>query len=472
MTKAFAWFLAVRYLLSRWVNVLGTVGIAVAVWALIVVIAVFSGFIAEIRDHIRGATADLVLTDLAEGASFSAIRPVLEGDDEVAATAPRLLHYALLYPRGQARRAVMYASATGTGPMQFDFVTVIGVDPEREAKTSRFESWLHRVADVDPRLAVPSFEHPFEVPERLYRLARLRAGLPPLPPGSVLSTPPGLLPSLHQITHGVGALPATLVDVLSARFVRSGDEEKVKKIKVTHVVDGAYETRYRAFDDACVFMHIDEVRGMLGEPKALPTSIDLVSEVAIRVHDEADLSGVQERLSQRLHEAGVTGTLLTWEQQNAQFLSAVNHERAMMKIVLFAVMLVAAFLVYATLHMMVTQKTKDIGILTSLGATPSGIAAIFVQCGLAIAVVGCTVGTIAGMLSAYYLNDFNGWLRAHTGLEIFPTDIYDLDRIPYRIEGHWVAQVLAATLLLSLLVAWLPARRAARRDPVKALSYE
>ena len=162
----------------------------------------------------------------------------------------------------------------------------------------------------------------------------------------------------------------------------------------------------------------------------------------------------------------------TWEEQNEVFLGAVDHERALMKIVLFCVMLVAAFLIYATLHMMVMQKVKDIGVLTSLGAAPRGNATIFLICGTVVAGVGCTLGAGLGLLSAHYLNDVNDWFRTNFNLELFPTDLYDLDRIPYRIDVDWVSQVLGAAFLLSLLVAYFPARRAARMDPVQALSYE
>ena len=164
--------------------------------------------------------------------------------------------------------------------------------------------------------------------------------------------------------------------------------------------------------------------------------------------------------------------MLTWEEQNSVFLGAVDHERAMMKIVLFAVMLVAGFLIYATLHMMVTQKIKDIGILTSLGAAPRGIQAIFLVCGAVVAFIGCTAGAVLGFLSAHYLNDVNDWFGENFGVTLFPAHVYDLARIPYRIEPEWVAQVLVAAFVLALLVAYFPARRAARMDPVKALSYE
>ena len=111
-------------------------------------------------------------------------------------------------------------------------------------------------------------------------------------------------------------------------------------------------------------------------------------------------------------------------------------------------------------------------LLASLGAVRGGISAIFVLCGTVVATVGCATGAALGLLSAHYLNDVNDWLHANIGFELFPTELYDMDRIPYRIEADWVASVLVAAFILSVVVAWLPARRAGRMDPVKALSYE
>ncbi len=97
MPAAFSWFLATRYLVTRRVNALGVGGVAVAVWALIVVIAVFSGFIGEIRDSIRTSSPELLLTNLAPDRdhSYEALREVIEADQDVLATAPRLSHYGI-----------------------------------------------------------------------------------------------------------------------------------------------------------------------------------------------------------------------------------------------------------------------------------------------------------------------------------------------------------------------------------------
>ena len=170
--------------------------------------------------------------------------------------------------------------------------------------------------------------------------------------------------------------------------------------------------------------------------------------------------------------AEVGGTVQTWVNQNKKILDAVNLERGMMKVVLFVVMLVAGFLIYATLNMMVTQKTKDIGILTSMGATPAGVAAIFVLGGIIVGLVGSGVGLLTGILSVVHLNDINALMKEWLGFEIFTQELFYLPSIPYRLESAWISQVVIAAFALSVLVAFLPARKAARLPPVEALSYE
>lgn len=472
---AHSWFLALRYLTTRWVSLLCVAGVAVAVWALIVVIAVFSGFIGEIRGHVRAATADLVLTAVRRDSSYAALRAVLEADPDVVATAPRLRHYGILFPYGGLRRQVVVTRAADWSALGFNYVDLIGVDPELEARTTRFRDWLRA---VPPGQRVDDPDHPFEVSPERQRSGALLAGQRP-PDGAVLRSLDGILLGLRRMTKGETVFPGQVVDLVSARVVRDpGAEdpdrrERVVKIKRPFAVAGAFETKHRVFDDTFAFVHVETLREMLGHGMLEPDSIDLVTEVAIRARPGVDLVALAARLEDRVRGiAGPHAQVLTWEEQNAVFLGAVEHERALMKLVLFAVMMVAGFLIYATLHMMVTQKIKDIGILASMGATPGGIGWTFLLAGVVIGAVGCALGATSGALSAVYLNDVNDWARVHFDVELFPTRIYALERVPYSLEPGWITQVLAAAMLLSILVSWLPARRAARLDPVTTLSYE
>lgn len=466
MAPAYSWFLALRYLLTRWVNVLGIAGLTVAVWALIVVIAVFSGFIGEIREHIRSATADLSLVGVDEHASYEAIAAVLERDADVVSTAPRLQQQAILFPYRSLARRVNTTHAAEPHPLAFNCVDLIGVDAARERRTTGFAGWLD-AAPANYRVEDPA--RPFDVAVQLPRGARPEAG-------ALLRNDPGLLLSVKRMSEPELLTVGQPVDVVSVYFERlivNGErKEKAKRIARPFAITGAFETKHRFFDDTTTFVDIEVLRSMLGQSADDPDSVDLVTEVAIRTRPDADLQAVAARLQAAAGEVSGGGEVKTWQQLNAVFLGAVEQERALMKLVLFAVMLVAAFLIYATLHMMVTQKIKDIGVLTSMGATPGGIAAIFVLSAFVVAVIGCSLGTLTGIASAHYLNDVNDWCRQQFQIELFPVQLYALDRIPYRIEPTWVLQVLGGAFVLALLIAWLPARRAARMDPVTALSYQ
>ena len=474
MPDSYSWFLAFRYLVTRWVNILGVLGVALAVWALIVVIAVFSGFIDEIRSHIRGASADLALTGIAAPASYEALAEIIEADPDVIATAPRLQHYGVLFPYGGLRQRIILTNAADSSPLEFNFVDLIGVDFEREQHATDFATWLKRPTDGQ---AVIDLETPFTVSDKIQTQSWQRRGLSP--DQELLRASPGLLIGHSRMTRGELLFRGQLIDLISARFEHDSntddpeDNETLIRIRKPLILSGSFETRHRLFDDTRGFVDIEVMRSLMGHDELDPNSIDIVTEVAIKVAQSADLELVRDRIEAAIKPtSGESSTVKTWEEQNAIFLGAVDQERNMMKIVLFAVMLVAGFLIYATLHMMVTQKIKEIGILTSMGATPTGIAGIFLISGITVTIIGCLLGTTTGCLSAHYLNDVNNWMKVQFDMELFPIQIYNLSRIPYRLDSSWISQVVGGALLLSVIVAYLPARRAARLNPIKALSYE
>ena len=164
--------------------------------------------------------------------------------------------------------------------------------------------------------------------------------------------------------------------------------------------------------------------------------------------------------------------MLTWQEQNSVYLKAVEQEHRMMQIVLMIVMLVSAFVIYATLHMMVVQKIKDIGIVAAVGGSPFGIGSVFLMNGTIVGITGSLLGVTSGVLSALWINPVNNWLHATFNVEMFPRVLFDLDGIPCHLEPSWVVSVAIGAILLSIVVAYIPARKAARMNPVTALSFE
>jgi ABC-type lipoprotein release transport system permease subunit len=437
------------------------------------VIAVFSGFIGEARRGIEAASPHLLLTGLRDGSDFLAFQPLLEQIDGVEAVAPRVTHYGMLVPHG-GKQVVQRTNniASGNSAASERYLMLLGIDPSREAKTTDFVSWLRAVAnkansrsDMRPYV-VQRTDRPFAVsPEKIARASRLLTGTSK----RVLGDQPGFLLGVFRLENGDEILPGQRVDVFSARY--DAGIQEIKPIMLNRHCNGAYHTGHRLLDLSVCMLDIETLRDALGcDPLS---ERELITDVAIRVKDGVDRRVVAAAIEAVAASLG-GGQALDYEQQNKTYLGAVDQERALMKIVLFAVMLVAGFLIFATLYMMVTQKIKDIGILTSMGATPGGIGAVFVLGGLAVGLAGCVLGGVSGLLSAFYLNDIDALLRRWSDdrLQIFPAKIYSLDAIPIDLDPAWIAQVIGGALLLSLLVSWLPARKAARLDPVKALMHE
>jgi lipoprotein-releasing system permease protein len=434
----YRWFLAQRYLLSRPINLLGTAGVVVSVWALIVVVSIFSGFLVEVRNHVRAASSDLTVLGCER---LEQVEWALR-DENVAAYAPRVVSYGLLHSLDRTHRVLPSVQALAEPGEESPLVRLVGIEPALEAQVTDFDRWVRGVAD--PALGVAD----------------------PAAPLATRGEAPAILLSERRL-RSQRIAPGHVLDLTSAQVAADASGVNVELLETQFAVAGAYATRHTAFDNQTAFVHIDALRALMGEGHD-----DAVTEIVVRCRDPELAAATAARLERVIRREQPQILVRTWEELNGQFLSAVDHQRALMKLVLTVILVVAAFLMYATLSMMVTEKTHDIGILTAMGATRGGVLRIFLFCGMAIAAVGAAVGVVAGCLSSFYLDAFNTWLRASFDIDLFPTRIYNLDRVPYDLDPAWIAQVSVMALGVGLLVSGLPAWRAARHNPVESLRNE
>ncbi|MBL8730700.1 MAG: ABC transporter permease [Planctomycetes bacterium] len=495
MIAAFSPFLALRYLLTRRINLLAMFGVTFAVWAMIVVNSVFTGFVSEIRTDVRRASPEMMLTDLPLDTGYEPLRAALEADTAVAATAPRLRHHGLLQPlrvpKGLQPRTE--AAELNFDHMESGFALLLGIDPAREEAVTPLRQWVARSEEVfalhhvmlppstvllDPD---PDRRAQLLLPDATEWLARRRAGLAvDTPKSEYRSAWPGVLLGWRRAPYTPWLREGDPIDLLTAASVPTTDgTPQLRSHRVRVAFAGYFATGYRAFDETTALLPIETLRTMFGQDIHDPDSIDLVTDVAIRLQPGLSAHAITaardrlQRAAQAVLPAGSAPcSVLDWQQQNTVFLSAVATEQAMMQFVLFVVMLVAAFVIYAVLHMMVVQKWKDIGILSALGGTPRAVGAVFLLCGVVVAVLGTALGTGLGTLSALSLNDANEWLFATTGLELFPRRLFDLQQVPVRLDPAWLVQVATGAIVFAVLVALFPARKAARMNPVQAFAHE
>lgn len=165
-------------------------------------------------------------------------------------------------------------------------------------------------------------------------------------------------------------------------------------------------------------------------------------------------------------------SIQTWEQQNAQFIGAVKHEIGLVLFLFSIISLVAVVLVLSIFWSMVSEKTKDIGILRAMGASRTGIAWLWLRYGLSIGLVGSTLGFGLSFLIISNINAIHEWMGQSFGVQIWDPSVYYFSQIPSDLRWDKVIIVLSGGIIFSVMGALIPAIRAARMDPVQSLRFE
>ena len=188
---------------------------------------------------------------------------------------------------------------------------------------------------------------------------------------------------------------------------------------------------------------------------------DVASRIEIQIEDIDRSEAVAEAVLARL---GGELEYTDWKEQNTVIFQALRLERLVMFITIGLIVLVASLNIVVTLVMMVLEKTRDIAVLMSMGATRENIRRVFVAQGVIIGVIGTALGLIVGNLASY-LADTYRWVS-------LPPDVYSIAYVPFRPDAWDSAVVGVAAILISYLATLYPSRAASSLEPVEALRYE
>jgi lipoprotein-releasing system permease protein len=230
-----------------------------------------------------------------------------------------------------------------------------------------------------------------------------------------------------------------------------------------------YESKMSEYDSTFVFVPIKELQRLRGTLNP-SSNVGDANSIQIRLKDERDANLVRDKL-RRAFPLEIY-SVSTWRDKQGPLLAAVQMETAILNILLFLIIAVAGFGILAIFFMIVVEKTRDIGVLKSLGASGRGILGIFLSYGLSLGMVGSGVGLLLGLWFVININEIAGWLSWLTGHEVFDPSIYYFYKIPTIIEPVTVIWIVCGAMLIAVLASVLPARRAARLHPVEALRYE
>jgi lipoprotein-releasing system permease protein len=164
----------------------------------------------------------------------------------------------------------------------------------------------------------------------------------------------------------------------------------------------------------------------------------------------------------------------TWEEhpRGRNLLRAVDIEKFLISFLLFLLMTFTGGMILLMLVLTVIEKTRDMGVLLALGATPGGIVRVFLSNGFILSAAGIILGLAIGFLFCANINPIHDWIYARTGRRLFPAEIYHMDRIPIGFRPWDIFWTVAPPVTLGFLASLAPAIWASRRDPIKAIHNE
>jgi lipoprotein-releasing system permease protein len=400
--------IAWRYLLAKrkqafisLISLISMLGVAVGVTALVIALALMTGLQGELRDRILGSSAHVYVWKQGGIKDYHAEARRLRAVPGVTGAAPAILGKALL--------------RTGRGDA---FITFKGIDPALEGS----------VTDL-----ARSVEH---------GSLKALASTPEGPPGILIGA---------DLSNQVGAALGDDVTMTTPEGTLSpmGLIPRSRRFRVVGIFKlGLYE-----FDSAYGFVALDTAASMLGK-----TQPDLLE---LRVDDIYRAPAVADRITADLGDTYLTQD---WADMNRSLFSALWLEKMAISITIGLIVMVAALNIIASLVLLVMEKSRDIAILKTMGASARSIMTIFMLQGLIIGLAGTTVGAGLGYTLASVLDRYR--------LIKVPTDVYQVSHVPFTVLPWDFAVVIASAILICFVATLYPSRQAARLDPVQALRFE
>ena len=219
-------------------------------------------------------------------------------------------------------------------------------------------------------------------------------------------------------------------------------------------VNDTYSTSLDFIDDTFLFMELSEARSLL------ELSDSQVSRFELTLHDVSAIESTAQTLREELSFPAAVRTVY---QQYAGLFAWINLQQNIIPLVISTIVIVAAFNIVGTLLMMMLEKTREIGVLMSMGLSARGVQRVFLVLG---AVIGCT-GSLLGSVVAVGA----GWIQQTYGVIPLPAEAYYMDTAPMALQATDVLLVTSVAIALCLLAAYVPARVASRIDPVRVIRF-
>jgi len=411
------WFIARHYLragrgkgllsLITWIA-LG--GIILGVAALITVISVMSGMQGELRGKILESTPHLYVLEYSTSLQLVDYQQVIDS-------------------------IMSMDGVTGAAPFAMSNVNLV-LDGGRYSQPA----YLFGV-DIDTT-GVAATDMERQIIEGALDLGSPESGLSPLLMGSVLADRMGVFPGDTMVLMSMENLKQDMF---------GGFQPTLRQFEIT----GTFTTGMYEYDLSNVYTTLAAAQDLIG------MDARDASGIGVRTVDAERATEIGAAMGERL---GYPYTVESWIVRNRALFSALQLEKIALGVIVFLIVLVAAFNIVSTLVMVVSDRTKEIGILRTMGMTQKGIMWVFVIQGVWIGVIGTTIGATLGVTVSWALDRFE--------LIKIPGDVYFVDHLPATLDPFDISLIVLCSIVVSFLATIYPARQASRLEPVDAIRHE
>lgn len=446
----FSPFLATRYLKPKRtfvsiITVISIMGVALGVWLLAVVIAVFTGYGERIKESILGFEPHLVIDSGGIVRNWPEAIEKISGVEGVISVTP--------YVRGQV---VMDFAGLRSAPM------IRGILPPEGEELARMRNKLAKTPDpkhpLDPKKAIPRGDFDLNsfysavIGDGMAEAQNIQIG-----DKILLYSPRDIDSVMKSLERVEGAEDA---EGRKAAIEETREMTAPQEVTVT----GIFDSGHWDFDSSIIFIHLETAQVLYN------FGLEECHGIAVRTDDGFKANKFQEKFHALLPQQF---RVMTWVEMHKLIFDAVAAERQAMYLILFMIMIVGGFCIMNTMITVTFQKRSEIGLLKALGALEGQVAWVFLFQGILVGLVGVVVGLLLSQVTLYFRNDMAGWIGRSFGVDIFSEEIYKVaGGLPAKQTLRDLVIISTGAFFACTLASLIPALIAASLQPAKALRSE